>query len=203
MPLEATAAEHLPNAATFARVLAALTQAEPKPAAAPSPAPPGWLEELDEDVALLSYERALKAHGRCRPESAAGTRTPQLPVTDSGRENHPPDAQEPEQEAEQLVQCSTAGRVSKSADDGRKRASVTVRMSIAECGQLQRRSAEAGLTVSAYLRSCAFEVESLRAQVKQALTELRAAELAAKEPARRSRPWWSRIFRRAAAPQPA
>ena len=40
---------------------------------------------------------------------------------------------------------------------------------------MRERAAEAGLTVSAYLRSCVFEVEDLRAQVKQALAEMRSA----------------------------
>jgi hypothetical protein len=53
-------------------------------------------------------------------------------------------------------------------------ASVTVRLNKAECERLHRRAAEAGLTVSAYLRSCALEAETLRAQVKQALAELKA-----------------------------
>jgi hypothetical protein len=38
---------------------------------------------------------------------------------------------------------------------------------------LRKRSAEAGITVSAYLRSCAFEVETLRAQVKDAVAQMR------------------------------
>jgi hypothetical protein len=46
-------------------------------------------------------------------------------------------------------------------------------MSKAECAQLRKRAAEAGLTVSAYLRSCTFEAESLRALVKDTLAQLR------------------------------
>jgi len=56
----------------------------------------------------------------------------------------------------------------------RKNASITIRMSQAEYEQLHARAAEAGLTVSAYLRSCTFEAESLRAQVKETLAQLRA-----------------------------
>jgi len=70
-----------------------------------------------------------------------------------------------------------------------KDASITIRMSQAECAQLHRRAAEAGLTVSAYLRSCTFETESLRAMVKDTLAQLRSATAPA-EPAvapRRSR----------------
>jgi len=61
-----------------------------------------------------------------------------------------------------------------------KEASITIRMSKAECAQLRKRAAEAGLTVSAYMRSCTFEAESLRAMVKEALAQLRSAADAAK-----------------------
>ena len=70
----------------------------------------------------------------------------------------------------------------------RKNASVTVRLTHAENEQLRQRAAEADLTVSAYLRSCAFEVESLRSQVKQTLAELRQGS---HEPVRQS--FWSRL----------
>ena len=60
-------------------------------------------------------------------------------------------------------------------EQSRKRASVTVRLTEGEYAQLQERATEAGMTVSGYLRSCTFEAESLRAQVKQTLAELRAA----------------------------
>ena len=46
-------------------------------------------------------------------------------------------------------------------------------MSEEESKILRQRAAEVELTVSAYLRSCTFEVESLRAQVKDALTAMR------------------------------
>jgi hypothetical protein len=58
--------------------------------------------------------------------------------------------------------------------EARKRASVTIRLSEPEYEQLHQRAAEAGLTISAYLRSCTFEAEALRAQVKEALADLRA-----------------------------
>ena len=60
-------------------------------------------------------------------------------------------------------------------------ASVTIRMNKAECARLRERAAEAGLTVSAYLRSCALEAEALRAEVKQALAELKAGNKEARE----------------------
>jgi hypothetical protein len=61
-----------------------------------------------------------------------------------------------------------------------KDASITIRMSKAECEQLHRRAAEAGLSVSAYLRSCTFEAESLRAMVKDTLAQLRSVTTQAK-----------------------
>jgi hypothetical protein len=61
-----------------------------------------------------------------------------------------------------------------------KCASITIRLSQDECAQLRQRAAEAGLTVSAYLRSCTFEAESLRAMVKDTLAQLRAATTAGK-----------------------
>jgi hypothetical protein len=64
-----------------------------------------------------------------------------------------------------------------------KCASITIRLSRTECAQLRKRAAEAGLTVSAYLRSCTFEVESLRGLVKDTMAQLRAATTAGK-PAR-------------------
>jgi hypothetical protein len=58
-------------------------------------------------------------------------------------------------------------------DRNLKSASITIRLSKVECTQLRIRAAEAGLTVSAYLRSCTFETESLRALVKDTLAQLR------------------------------
>jgi hypothetical protein len=55
-----------------------------------------------------------------------------------------------------------------------KCASITIRLSEAECAQLRKRAAEAGLTVSAYMRFCTFEAESLRALVKDTLAQLRS-----------------------------
>jgi len=57
----------------------------------------------------------------------------------------------------------------------KKSASITIRMSHTECTQLRQRAAAAGLSVSAYMRSCILEAETLRAQVKEALAELRTA----------------------------
>ena len=64
-----------------------------------------------------------------------------------------------------------------------KCASITIRLSEAECAQLRQRAAEAGLTISAYLRSCTFEAESLRALVRDTMAQLRTATSAAARPA--------------------
>jgi len=118
---------------------------------------------LADDVVSLSYEQALKAHARYRPAvsldslRAAEFAGPNadLPASPElkGPQAAPPD-------------CGAA--------ESRKSASITIRMSRAESQQLHARAAAAGLTISAYLRSCLFEVESLRAQVKDALAELRS-----------------------------
>jgi hypothetical protein len=63
--------------------------------------------------------------------------------------------------------------------ENRKSASITIRLSKPECAQIHRRAAGAGLTVSAYLRSCILEAESLRAQVKETLAQLCSASPAA------------------------
>ncbi len=73
----------------------------------------------------------------------------------------------------------------------RKSASVTVRLTSAEDERLRQRAVEAGMTISAYLRSCAFEVETLRAQVKQTIAEMRHAD-PAPQPEQKSS--FSRLF---------
>ena len=151
-PLPGWEAEPSPTSSTFAGLLAALAEPEEKPL-------PAWNGEgLADDVATLSYERALRAHARYRPAQP----DPEPRMTAPA-----PPAQEKEPEPRPAKD--------RSADANRspKSASITLRMSQAECTQLRERAAEAGLTVSAYLRSCAFEVESLRTQVKEALAQMR------------------------------
>jgi hypothetical protein len=140
-----------PSAASFAGLLASLT----------APKSRGEIDGLEDDVATLSYERALLAHARYRPAAAEAN---------PAREEQDP---APVAGGASVAPASVARR---GFERSGKRASVTVRMSTAEYAQLQRRAAEAGMTVSAYLRSCTFEAEALRAQVKQALAELRPAQ---------------------------
>ena len=47
----------------------------------------------------------------------------------------------------------------------RRTTALSLRISLAEHEQLKRRAAEANVSVSSYLRNCAFEVENLRAQL--------------------------------------
>ena len=53
-------------------------------------------------------------------------------------------------------------------------ATISVRLNEAEFAALRLRAAECDVSVSAYMRSCVLEAEQLRAQVKQALTAMRA-----------------------------
>jgi hypothetical protein len=107
---------------------------------------------LADDIAILSYESAIRAQAGYQPEDSS------LPAAAAAHSS--PDLTAPES-------ATLAGNL--------KSASITIRMSQAECAQLKKRAAAAGLTISAYLRSCTFEAEALRAQVKEALAELRAA----------------------------
>jgi len=118
-----------------------------------------WSDEgLADDVASISYEQALRAHARVRPPSPdTHTERDSLSVMDESASTSKGPSEAPASPAPL------------------KTASITIRLSEPECAQLRRRAAEAGLSVSAYLRSCTLEVESLRAQVKQTLSELRSS----------------------------
>jgi hypothetical protein len=141
---------------------------------------PGWTDrELGEDVVTLSYEQALRNHARYRARE---------------REELPPTAVAERPSSKDGAADSDTAQQSQTAHSLRT-ASVTIRLSKAERMQMHQRAAEAGLTVSAYLRSCVLEADALRAQVKAALAELKTAaesETAA-APARRS---WRRWFGR-------
>ena len=130
--------------ASFAGLMAKL--------AVPQKGDPSWNDdELADDVATISYERAIRTDVRSNPTPSPGP-CPAKSGDGAG-----------------------SGHRKGSADGAKplKTASITIRLSDSECAQLRRRAAEAGLTISAYLRSCTLEVESLRAQVKETLAELR------------------------------
>lgn len=203
------------NAASFATLLASLAAPAKKPSS-------GWSNEgLEDDVATLSYEHALRAHARYRPEAPPATFDDQSltqapdPVPPTQRAN-PPEAAAATQ-GKQPDYAASAGFNPAAADSGfaanrrysssRRmatrmernllRASVTIRMSEAECEQLHQRAAEAGVTISAYLRSCTFEAEALRAQVKETLAQLRAVTQPMKNatPAPVKRSWFGWLKR--------
>jgi hypothetical protein len=126
---------------------------------------------LRDDIATISYEQALRSHRR----------VPQVNTPHA-------EAQSP----------ATSGSSPAPAQKKRKSASITVRLSEAEQVQLHERAAAAQLSVSAYLRSCIFEAEILRAQVKEALSQIRSAEAA---PSSQPKPkpaasWRSRLLPR-------
>ena len=114
-----------------------------------SPKPAGVWDDsaLCDDVSTISYEQALRSHRR-------------VPAAESL-------AVYEESSAAKPAPISTA--------KNRKTASITIRLTGEEETQLHDRAAAAQLSVSAYLRSCIFEAESLRAQVKEALSQIRAA----------------------------
>ena len=107
---------------------------------------------LLDDIATISYEQALRAHRRVPPAAAIAA-----------------------DEAQSLTPRTTQQTSPVARGKKRKSASITIRLTEAEEIQLHERAAAAQLSVSAYLRSCIFEAESLRAQVKEALSQIRAA----------------------------
>jgi hypothetical protein len=147
----------------FAGILADFTASGKKP-------PAGDLDFLEEDVACLSYEPALRNRARFKPQppssetgpnsAAVVPRSPRVVSTEADINAG-------------LNPRAPTDTAPSPRQSGRRCSSVTVRFSAPESDQLHLRAAEAGLTVSAYLRSCAFEVESLRAEVKSALAQLR------------------------------
>jgi hypothetical protein len=152
-------------------------------------ASPNWNEDdLADDVATLSYESALKAHARYRCADQSLTQLPD-PTPFCFEEAAPAASAAGPQPASHLAANSkpvaapepeTSRLRTASLERNLKDASITIRMSREECAQLHRRAAEAGLTVSAYLRSCTFEAESLRTMVKDTLAQLRAVTAQAK-----------------------
>jgi len=177
---------------SFANLLAALAA----PEAAATIRDPAWNDDaLEDDVASLSYERALRTHARYRPGDSSDcslTQPANATPVDSDEAAAPP-----ARLSTAPAESWTASNPAASLDRNLKSASITIRMSTSECEQLRKRAAEAGLTVAAYLRSCTFEAESLRALVKETLAQLRPEaqkkRLAASARLRRS--WFSWLLR--------
>ncbi len=162
---------------TFAGFLAVLTQPGRADSDGVSAQPATWSDELlAEDVATLSYEQALRAHARYHADDQAADRMDCGPTLS---------ADPPQPEAVPSVQAAP-GKVLKEA-------SITIRLSHEENAQLRTRAAEAGLTISAYIRSCTFEAESLRALVKDTLSQFRTG-VPPTEPKSPNRRRWSTLF---------
>lgn len=167
-----------PSPSTFAGFLAALAEPEKKPELS-------WTDDaLEDDVATLSYEHALRTHARYRSADAPdlSLAQPVNPGKSPTRDTSPATpAATPQAPSAPHADTGTAHGFSAPQDRNLKCASITIRLSPAECAQLRQRAAEAGLTVSAYLRSCTFEAESLRALVKDTMAQLRSATSAGKQ----------------------
>jgi hypothetical protein len=173
-----------------------------------------WEEDgLGDDIATLSYESALRAHSRYRSPGSgsgggenplaqgAGDLLEMLQAQERERDQQsamaaaietPAEGPGASQKAQAAAMPESPRPQLSSLGQNLKDASITIRMSKGECVQLHRRAAEAGLTVSAYLRSCTFEAESLRAMVKDTMAQLRSASVQMNPaPARDS--WWRRL----------
>lgn len=155
-----------PQAPTAASVAQATAQAE---------------EELGEDLAALSYESALRTHARYHASPESDWLVNQREAQEQAEaeamaaaEQEAKNAPAPQQPARTR---SRRAQLAHYLERDLKCESITIRMSAAECAQLRQRAAEAGMTISAYLRSCTFEAETLRAQVKEVMNEMRAAEI--------------------------
>ena len=160
------------NPSSFAALLASIT-------ARPSHKD-GWDDSaLADDVATISYEEALKHHRRVPSLESATEALPHHSLVGG---------------AEPPTGHLTPYRDSKS----RKNASITLRLTLAEQAQLHERASAAQLSVSAYIRSCIFEAESLRAQVKEALAQMQTSCQIAPPatPQKPPRNWHKRLFPR-------
>jgi hypothetical protein len=167
-----TAASPSPHVPDFEGLLAAIARPPSNP-------------EIDqdeggfaEDVATLSYESALRTYARYKPSTPIdpalmrASRSSGIPAPSESIPRPTGRANSQAQPFVGLGMKSSAG-VPNARDPDRKSASITIRLSGEERDLLRQRAAEAELTVSAYLRSCTLEVETLRTQVKDALTALR------------------------------
>jgi hypothetical protein len=164
-----------PAPPSFAGLLASLT--------APTPRTAWNNDDLAEDVATLSYEHALRAHARYKsadpgdPAMTTDGGSGTMRTKDGIVAGQAASAKTPSSWAapgwNEHAEPELAHDSFTLIEGNKKCASITIRLSKTECDQLRKRAAQAGLTVSAYLRSCTFEAEALRAQVKDVLAELR------------------------------
>lgn len=116
----------------------------------------------------------IKEKEPVRPEKkpAARRRKQKSAARTRHRSAHPAVAAEEKPVFRQVLSESILGlsaAVRPSAEMARP-ASLSIRVSMQEQALIRARAAEANLSVSAYLRQCALEVEQLRFQLQQALT---------------------------------
>jgi len=199
---QSLAAPSTPALPGFAGLLASLASPAEE---AGSPESSWSNSQLRDDVVTLSYEQALRHHARYRPKNLIDSRLADELRDDAGAGQLSPDVQA-------LRDAPSPADAAPHATPSRdlRTTSVTIRLSSAECLQLRQRAAEAGLTVSAYLRSCVLEADTLRAQVKAALAEMRSIETkgATEEVSKQSRRhnrfgWIARALPRRQHPVPA
>jgi hypothetical protein len=193
---------NLPASPSFAGLLAEL--ASPAPATEPDPD-----DGLRDDIAVLSYESALRINERPGNLSGAdrlkGREAGGIdPVAGVSAAIAGPGSAAA---ATETARESRSGPIAEAGFQPHELSTrtdrVTLRLSHFEALQLRARAAESGLSVSAYLRTCILEVESLRAQVKNALARMRTPEArdepsAAQSPSRFGpqavRRWRERFF---------
>jgi hypothetical protein len=175
---------------TFAGLLATLSARPPGGAERQ----PTWSDDgLADDVATLSYERALRAHARYRAPETGDQALTRPADAGTGGENEaiPAEACPAAPAGAQNAQSEAAREAAKAEGRNLKCSSITIRLSKAQGEELRQRAAEAGLTVSAYMRSCTFEAERLRELVRATLLQMRSerARESTEEPAHDRHGW--------------
>jgi len=179
--MQSSAAPASPTPSSFAGFLAALAQPDRATSTGSQTQSPKWSDELlAEDVATLSYEQALRTHARYHADDPIADPVETPPAAPVNAAASVPEAVIP---------------VEAVPEKELKDASITIRLSREENAQLRKRASEAGLTVSAYIRSCTFEAEALRALVKDALAQLRTSGASPQQEVRPpNRRRWSALF---------
>ncbi|HWT65510.1 MAG TPA: hypothetical protein VN151_05305 [Terracidiphilus sp.] len=164
---------------SFASALAGFT-ASSRPAATL----PG--DGLEDDIATITYEKALRSKPHKRSTAKSPSPRPNARTTASTRK-------QPVSIRGGAIQIAQPAHAPAPAPAPHRRSSrVSVGLTAVEHAQLLERAAAAGISASAYLRSCLVEAEDLRAQVRDALEQFRASATpvpqAAPEPEQERRP---------------
>ncbi len=118
------------------------------------------------DISLLSYESALRRPAPAPDDSLSNYTFPNVSLP--GQPSRPIPQAAGHALSGQLIPISQFDQ-----DSSRKRCTISIRLSLEEIELLRLRACESGVSVSAYIRSCVLEADSLRAQVKQAIAGLR------------------------------